>query len=63
MATTPPARPSSPSTKFTALTVATTSRPVSSALWTGSRAKTRSSVQVKKKNWMPEAMSRAAART
>ena len=36
---------------------------MSSALWTGSSEKTRSSVQVKKKNWMPDAMSRAAAST
>ena len=48
MPTTPAARPSSPSTKFTALTVATTMKAVSSAPWAGSRENWLSSLAVKR---------------
>ena len=54
MPTTPAASPSSPSTKFTALTVATTMKPVSSAPCAGSRENWVPSGVGKKTYWMPE---------
>ena len=54
MPTTPAASPSSPSTKFTALTVATTTKPVSSAPWAGSSENWLPSAAGKKTYWMPE---------
>ena len=64
MPTTPAASPSRPSTKLTALMVATTRSTVSSAPWAGSRENWTSPLaSVKKRNWMPKATRKPAAST